>query len=233
MNKRLKYYTLIWAIFLVVFNAAVFMIRPLVSNQAACFDARFWVAWAFVTASFVGNLFCAYMALQEKNLQKLFYRLPLITVSFWGLIAVLVVGAGLMLIPGCPAWVAALACLIVTALTAVTVIKAKAAADEVEPIDSKIKTQTAFVKTLTVEAESLLARAATPEAKKACQRVYEALRYSDPMSDESLADAEKQMALKFDALSQAVAGGSAHIEALADELVVLAEDRNKKCKLSK
>ena len=82
-------------------------------------------------------------------------------------------------------------------------------------------------------AESLLARATTPEAKDSCKNVLEAIRYSDPMSNDALAGIESQITLKFSEFSNAVASGADSFDNLADELVVLIWDRNKKCKLLK
>lgn len=233
MNKKFKYYAIVWAILLAVFNAVVFLVRPVIPGFKIVYDARFWVAWLFVTAAFAGNLLCAYKAFRAENSTKLFYNIPLIRVSYVGLVLMLVFGAGLMLLPNCPAWIAAIVCLIILAFTAIAVIKAKAASDAVENIDKKVKAQTLFVKSLTVDAESLLARATTPEAKEACKKVFEAVRYSDPMSNDALSGVESQITLKFNEFSSAVTSNTDTVSTLADELVVLVGDRNKKCKLLK
>lgn len=234
MKKAFKYYALIWAILLVVFNAVVFLVRPVIPGYVVAYDARFWVAWAFVIVAFAGNLACAYQAFKAENLQKMFYNIPLINISYTGLILMLVFGAGLMLIPDCPAWIAAVVCLLVLVFTAIAVIKATAAAEAVAGVDQKIKVQTFFVKSLTVDAEGLLTRAKTDAAKEACTKVFEAVRYSDPMSNDALAGVESQITLKFNEFSNAVTGGDAeNITDLADELVALIGDRNKKCKLLK
>ena len=182
MNKKFKYYALVWVILLAVFNAVVFLVRPVIPGYTMVYDGRFWTAWAFIIAAFVGNLLCANSAFKAENSTKLFYRIPLIRVSYTGFVLMLVFGAVLMLIPNCPAWIAAVVCVLIFAFTAMAAVKAKAASDAVERIDNKVKAKTMFVKSLTVDAESLLSRAVTPEAKDACKKVFEAVRYSDPMS---------------------------------------------------
>lgn len=99
MKKNFKSYTLIWAIFLVAFNVIVFLVRPIIPGYEIHYDLRFWIAWLFVMAAFVGNLLCANKAFQAENLEKLFYKVPLISVSYRGLIGMLVLGGALMLIP--------------------------------------------------------------------------------------------------------------------------------------
>ena len=231
MKKTFGIYALIWAILLAVFNAVVFLVRPVIPGFDICYDARFWTAWAFILAAFVGNLICAYMAFKAENLQKLFYNLSLISVSYIGLILMLIFGTVLMLIPDCPSWIAAIVCILILAFTAIAVIKTSAAAEVVGKIDTKVKAQTLFVKSLTADAEGLLSRAVTPEAKDACKKVFEAVRYSDPMSNDALAGVESQITLKFNEFSNAATDGADGIGNLADELVILIGDRNKKCKL--
>ena len=234
MKKNFKFYALIWAIVLAVFNLAVFLVRPVIPGYVINYDARFWIAWAFIIAAFIGNLICAYFAFKSENLKKMFYNLPLITISWSALIAMLVVGCVLMLIPNCPAWIAAIVCIVIFAFNAIAVIKAVWAADAVGKVDEKVKTQTAFVKNLTVDAESILARAKSDAVKAECKKVYEAVRYSDPMSNDALSVIEAKITLKMDELANAVGADDAmKVKEIADELVILAGDRNKKCKVMK
>ena len=100
MKKNFKSYALIWAIFLVAFNVIVFLVRPIIPGYEIHYDLRFWIAWLFVMAAFVGNLLCANKAFQAENLEKLFYKVPLISVSYRGLIGMLVLGGALMRVPG-------------------------------------------------------------------------------------------------------------------------------------
>ena len=232
MNKKFKYYALIWAILLAVFNVICF-ITPDETAGMSKFGGAFWAGYIFITIAFIGQLVCAYIALKTDDKTKLFYNIPIIRVSYTGLILTLVFGALCMAIPNLPNWVGIIVCVLVLAFTAIAVIKAKAASVVVENIDKKVKAQTLFVKSITVDAESLLARAATPEAKDACKKVFEAVRYSDPMSNDALAGVESQITLKFNELSEAVSGGADNVKNIADELVILIGDRNKKCKLLK
>ena len=233
MKKNFKSYALIWMIFLVVFNAIVFLVRPIIPGYKIRYDLRFWIAWLFMMVAFIGNLLCAHKAFQVENLEKLFYRVPLITISYTGLVVMLVLGSVLMLIPNCSAWIAAIVCVAIVAFTAVAVVKADWAGEAVSATHEEVKAQTLFIKSLTVDAEGLFARATTPEAKAACNKVYEAIRYSDPMSNDALAGVEGQITLKFNEFSNAVTSGADNIEALANELVILVGDRNMKCKLLK
>lgn len=234
MKKNFKFYALIWAILLAVWCAVVFLVRPIIPGFVINYDTRFWIAFVFIALAFVGNLACAYFAFKAENLKKMFLNLPLITVSRAGLIAMLVVGSGLMLIPDFPAWIAAIVCIVVLAFNAIAVIKAGWAADAVNKVDEKVNAQTAFIKNLTVGTEGLLARAQSDAVKAECKKVYEAVRYSDPMTNDALSVIEAKITVKVDELASAVGADDVEkAKEIADEIVVLVGDRNKKCKAMK
>ena len=231
MKKGFKFYLAAWAILLAVWCAVVFLVRPILPEYTINYDARFWIAWGFILFAFIGNLICANIAFRAENLKKMFYNLPLVTISWTALICMLVAGSALMLIPGCPAWVAAVVCAIILAFNAISVIKVAAAASIVDQVDEKIKTKTSFIRSMTVEAERIMARANSDEVKAECKKVYEAIRYSDPMSNPELAGIEAKITVKVDEFSSAVSTDNAETaKEIADEIVILVGDRNKKIK---
>ena len=234
MKRNFKFYALIWAILLVLFNTIVFLIRTIISGYVINYDARFWIAWLFVMVAFAGNLLCANWAFRAENLERLFYKVPLITVSYIGLIVMLVLGGLLMLIPNCPAWIAAVVCVAVAAFTAVAIVKADWAGEAVSVVHEKTKVQTQFIKLLTVDAETLLSKTKNlnDKDKAAAQKVYEALRYSDPMSSESLGGIEIELAEKFKSFETAV-NTEMDVTVAAESLLETLEKRNRLCKLNK
>ena len=232
MKKNFRYYAAIWTIFLTVFQAVVFLVRPVIPGYAVHYDARFWIAWGFIVAAFAGNLLSAKAAFRAKNLEKLFYKLPLIKVSYVGLTVMLIAGSVLMLIPDCPAWLAAATCVVVAALTAAAVLKAMWAGDTADAVQEKTEEQTRQMKQLTLETECLRSKAKTPDAKLAVQKVHEALRYSDPVSSAALAEIERQVRQAFSAFSAAVNDGKDGT-AEAEVLLACLTERNGMCKAMK
>lgn len=238
MKKAFKMYALVWAVLFIVFQVVCF-VTPTEFAGIKKFDGAFWPGYIFIDIAFVGQLVCAYIALKAENLRKLFYNLSMVTVSYTGLIAMLICGTIVMVIPKFPSWAGIILCALILAFTAVSVIKAKFSADIVAEIDEKIKGQTLFIKSLTVDAENLLAQVSSPSSKAVCREVYETVRYSEPMSHEALAGIESQITLKFAALKEAVAADHTEIcdeenvQQLAEELIVLLKERNGKCKLMK
>lgn len=111
---------------------------------------------------------------------------------------------------------------------------AQTASSVVSDIDVKVKNKTFFIRSLTVDIESLLARSEQPEIRDEVNKVYEAVRYSDPMSNEALAGVEAQITLKVSELVDAIEKSDIElVKKTVREIVILLNDRNKKCKLLK
>lgn len=139
-----------------------------------------------------------------------------------------------MLISALPYWVGIVVCSIVLAVNIISVVKATAAIDEVERVDAKVKTRTFFIKSLTIDAETLTESAASESVRAECRKVCEAIRYSDPMSNDALCSVESQISAKFSELSDAVMSDDIDkVSDIAGELLVLIGNRNKKCKMLK
>ena len=68
--------------------------------------------------------------------------------------------------------------------------------------------------------------------KAACKKVYEAIRYSDPMSAPALADIEAKIAAQMQSFTAAVTAGTGVDEA-AGALLGLVQERGSKCKALK
>lgn len=232
MNKNFKYYAGIWAILLVIFNIVTF-VSPNEAAGMTKFGGAFWVGYIFIILAFIGQLAVSFFAFNAKNMQKFFYKIPLIRISWTGLVLTLVFGVLCMVIPDLPNWIGIVACFAVLGFNAISLAKANVAADLVGEIDDKIKAQTSFIKSLTVNAESLMSRAQNETAKSATKKVYEAVRYSDPMSNDDLSGIESEIAIKFNQFAGEVTANSEDITTIAEELIVLISDRNKRCRLLK
>ena len=233
MKKSFNFYAVIWAICLVLFNILSF-VTPNEIAGISKFDGSFWIGYVFITIGFIGQLVCAYTAFKADNLKKLFYNIPLINISYTGLVVMLIVGGIAMAIPQFPEWLGVIICFVVLAISIIAVLTAKVAIDAVSAIDEKIAKNTAFIKSLTLDAQSLMNRANAPMLKEKCKRVYEALRYSDPVSSEQLSYVENQIKNEFDLLTDAVLSDDLDkTEIAVKEILTLISKRNNKAKLLK
>lgn len=233
MKKTFGFYSIIWAICLALFNVIVF-VTPNEAGGMSKFGGAFWVGYIFITLAFIGQLACAYFAFKPSDKQKVFYNIPLITVSYTGLIIMLIAGTACMAIPNLPNWLGIIVCLAVLAFTAIAVLKAAFAVSVVTEIDERVKVKTFFIKSLTVDTEHLANTAKTPELKALAKKVYEAVRYSDPMSNAVLVEVEEKIQNGFVDFENAVNSEDYELAtSTADELLSLIDIRNKKCKLLK
>ena len=233
MKKTFNYYSICWLIALIVFNVITF-VTPSEIAGISKFTGAFWTGYIFITLAFIGQLGCAYKVFKAENLKKLFYNIPLISISYTGLIIMLIVGIVCMAVSFIPYWVGVIVCLLVFAFSAISVIKATVAVDVVSEIDEKIKEQTQFIKLLTADAEHLMSSSKTAELKAEAKKVYEAIRYSDPMSNEALADIEGQIQSEFAFFTQVIRSEDLELaKSVADGLFNLIDARNNKCKVLK
>ena len=230
MSRTFKVYSAIWAICFATFNIIAFA-RPTFIN---IFTGSFWIGYLFIDIAFAGQLCCSYIAFKAENLQKTFYNVSLILVSYIALVLMLIAGSLCMVIPFFPVWLSVVICVLVASISASIIFVTCFVINVVSGIDNEIKTKTFAIKTLTADAEHLLSVAQSFELKKECEKVYENLRYSDPVSNTALSEINEQIQRQFSSFESAV--NSADLEltvSIADELLVLIDKRNKQCRLLK
>ena len=233
MKKTLKLYALIWLLALAVFNVIVF-VSPTSMEGYNKFYGAFWSGYIFIMIGFVGQLACVYWAFRTEKLQNLVYRFPMISISYTGLVVMLLVGTACMLIPDLPNWVGIIVCGLILVVNIVAILKTSIASGAVEKIDESIGLKTLFVRSLSLEAEVLMERAASEELKAVCKKVYEAARYSDPMSHALLVETEEKLEKEFASFVKAVETNDEELAvAISVEVLALISTRNKKCKLLK
>jgi hypothetical protein len=227
MKKNFKLYFVAWGVLLALFNVISFVIP---GERTA----SFWIGYSLISLAFIGQLACSYKAFRGDSAKRLFYSISLIQTSYIGLFASFVIGGLCMIISPLPHCIGVVACAVVLAFNLLAILKSAAATGEVERLDAKVKTQTSFIKALTVDADALIASAKSEALKAECKKVYEAIRYSDPMSNEALASVESKITEKLAEFSEVVKADDAEkVTEVANEVVILVEDRNKKCKAAK
>ncbi|MBQ6520966.1 MAG: hypothetical protein IJI14_19850 [Anaerolineaceae bacterium] len=232
-NKLFQRYFLIWLISLAAFNVICFVVPAEIAGVPRI-TGSFWTAYAFITIAFLGQLVCAWFALKADSLTKLFYNMPLLTICRTGLILMLVIGSLFMLVPFFPKWLGVILCFLILAFTAIAVIKANTAAEIVQNTETRIRKQTSTMRELTAQAESLIYQAKSEEAKAECQKVYDALRYSDPMASPALSDIENSIFVQLKEFASLIKTDNEEVvKKESEELLIFIQERNQKCKVLK
>ena len=183
MNKVFKYTAIIWVILYALFCVITFVTPAKLFGINRFILPGFWIGFAMITLTFVLHLVVTYLAVRGGDSKKVFNRIPMIHASIAALGLMFVVGVIVMVIPVIPTWIGIILCAAALAIYAIGVLKAGAAASIVGGIDDKVKQQTSFTRFMTADAQALAGRAGTPEAAEAVNKVVDALRYSDPMSN--------------------------------------------------
>ena len=233
MRKGFKLYVTMWGAFY-AFVIIGLIVASVTFGDGIVNIGAFWGGYAGILAAFLGQFICSCLAFKEQDNQDFFYNIPILKISWSALVFMFFVSLVVMFIPGLSNLVGAFICLVILLINVVSVVKAKTAANIISDVDGKIKSHTFFIKTLTIDAQKLMSSAKSEKAKLACKKVYEAVRYSDPMSNDALASVEAQITVKFSELSEAVNADNAElVSTLANELVILVNDRNNKCRLLK
>ncbi len=225
MKKLFRYYVASWIVLCLLCNAVVLLVWGNTIGLPLL-PAGFWIAFALVDLSFVGQLVCVWFAFQKGN-EELFARLPLVQESYRNLWLATGVGALVMAIPSLKPWMATVIALVLLALELRTVLKSLAAAALMETKAGDIRQTTAFVKTMTNRAFAILQNAQGDEEKQVAQEVYDTFRYSDPVSSGHTKAIEQAVEEAFESY-QAACG-----KETGARLVRLMKERNELARQSK
>ncbi len=229
MKKNFKLYVVVWASLLALFNLITFVIPSFPAQDK--FTPSFWIGYVFITLAFAGQFVCTFISFKSNSLEKVFYKIPLIKIGFWGLVASFIVGSVCMIISFLPYWLGVIICAIVLVVNIIATVKVMTAINYVESVDEKIKTATAFIYDMREESQSLLARAKTEEVKAICKKVSDAFKFSDPMSNDGLTSVEAEINEHFKLLYDAVKSGNMEVvNSESEEVLALITERNNKCK---
>lgn len=209
-------------IIFVIFNVIAFAI-PTAKT------ATFWVAYIFTVIAFALQLIIWKFAFKGADtLKSKFLGIPLISVGVIYLLVQIVAVAVFMALSFVPSWIAIVVCILILGISAVCLIGAETGREEVNRIEHKVSKKGFYIKSLQIDVEMLAKAEVDADTKIALTNLAEKIRFSDPMSDELLAELEAKIRNKFEELKLAEQKAT-----IINELTLLIEERNKKCKLLK
>ena len=164
----------------------------------------------------------------------MFLNISLLRTGYSAIAVSSVVGLAFMIFTMIPAWIGAVVCLLIAGYFLIACVKASTVANVVADIDLKVKIKTMFIRMAIVEAENILAQSTTAEIKAETKKVYEALKYSDPMSNPALDDIEQEIDNGLKELKKAVTCNDVtKVSAVTINILLNVKERNNKCKLLK
>ncbi|MDR1703912.1 MAG: hypothetical protein LBS19_04400 [Clostridiales bacterium] len=227
-NKGRK--LLVFAIIFVVYNILVFVI-PFTRN------GTFWAAYAFAVCTILAQAVADSLAFGgADSMRKMFLGIPIALIAHGALVIQLVI-CSVVMIAGSfidiPVWACVIPCVLVLGAASVAIIKANWAKETINHIDTQHVIKTRFIQSLRAELASLVPRGANEAVRKELTKLADAARYSDPMSGEGLTALEANIEQELIVLKQAVINGDEDVPSLINELSVLLNERNIKCRMLK
>lgn len=189
----------------------------------------FWTSYAFTVIAFAAQIIIWKAGLgRAEALKSKFLGVPVVYIGVVYLVVQIIAFAVFLFIPTPPPWSAVIACAVIAGVSAVCMIASDVGRSEIERVSAKVQGKAFFIKQLQTEIELLADAEANIAAKSALTQLAEKIRYSDPVSNEQIADIEDRITEKIAELKF-----STDKVKIIDELNSLLDERNRKCKLLK
>lgn len=224
MSKNHKLGYCVLSIAFILINVIAFAV-PTVKTAA------FWIAYIFTALAFALQIAIWRAAFgKSKTLKSKFLGLPLIHVGIVYLIIQLVAFAAFLVFPALPIWISIVACAAITGISAICLITTEIGRDEIARVEEKVQKKVSSIKSLHAEVELIAGNHLDSDIKVALDSLAEKIKYSDPMSDDSLAPLEEEINTRVYAFKSQSA---AEILASIEQIEILLLERNKKVKMLK
>lgn len=190
--------------------------------------ATFWIAYVFTAAAFAAQIIIWRTALGKETLKSKFLGFPVVHIGIVYTVIQVIAFAVFMFVPTLPTWSAIVVCSVIAGISAVCMISADAGRNEIERVEAKVQKKVFYIRELQADIELLADNETNADVKKALTQLAEKIRFSDPMSNEQLADLEDKISTKIEELKTP----SSQLEIIT-ELNSLLDERNKKYKILK
>lgn len=234
MNKKISSYIICWVLVLSLFNVLCF-VTPNTILGGDKFSGAFWPGYIFITIAFILHLAFSIYCLSKNDKVQTSLNIPLSIIASIGLIVMLVVGGICMLIPFLPSWIGIIACYLILVVTCILTISTKTVTEHTVGANNKLNEKTSNYRDTVAKAQQLLMLSNNDEIKNLLNKLFESIKYSDSISNEKTKSIETEINTKLAALTNQVkeTNDVETIKNSVDELLLLVNERNNICKLSK
>ena len=191
--------------------------------------AAFWISYAFTVIAFAAQIIIWKAALgRSESLKSKFLGFSVVHIGIVYLVVQIIALIVFLFIPTLPIWSAVVACAVIAGVSAACMIASDVGRGEIERVSAKVREKAFYIKQLQADVELLASSETDTTTKSALMQLAEKIRYSNPMSDEQLADIEDRIAEKIAELK-----ASADKAKIINEINSLLDERNKKIKILK
>lgn len=220
---------IILAILFVVYTVIAFAL-PFPKNGV------FLLAYLFSVVAFGIQIYVFRISFQRgSDVKSKFYGFPIAKIGVLYLLVQIVVSLIMMALSILvPIWLALILQAIILAAAGVGVIAADVMRNEIHRQDTVLRKDVSSMRGMQSKIRMLAGQCADTEISEDVSRLSEALRYSDPVSSQALAEIEKELESLIDELQKAAMEQdfpAAH--ELCRKALLTLEERNRLCKLNK
>lgn len=217
----------IWAIFFVVYNLLIFLfLKPQ--------TPVFWISYGFMVLAFGLQILGMYLSFKEFSVQAVFFGIPLAQFTLFYFCAEFFMSFVFMLFQAITWKIPLFLQLLLLAVYAVVAIVSVATRDASVAAKDRVQQSAAVMRVSTIDIEMLRDEARDPELKNQLRRLAEAVRYSDPMTNDFVADVDARIRQETMALqTYCEDGDTAAAKESCGKLQRLYVERNKKLMASK
>lgn len=231
MNKKSKSMIAVYGVLVLIYLIA-FVVIPFPKNAAS------WISFVFTLISLAVSFGIISSVLKkEGDLKSKFYGFPILKIGYLYPIVQLILGiviCGIVAFVAVPYWIALVLSLVLLAVAIIGVIAADNVRDIIEENEAQIERTTKATKLFNLNISSALDLCAEPTVKKELEKLAEAFRFSDPVSNEATEEIENIIMGKLEKLKIQITSSSSdeNIEKIT-ELKNLLLERNRICKATK
>lgn len=233
MTKNFKKYIIIVFIIAVIYNVLVFAI-PFPHKSAL----SFWITWGFGLLCIISQPFIGYFGFKDAETYKSkVYGWPIIRLGYIYLLVQLLISLVSFVVGafvGIPFWIILVIEVIIVGFVLIGLIVNDTYKEEITKIENNLPITTKFISDLRVDSETLLKKISNQEIKMQFEKFVEEVRYSDPVSDDFLAEIEDEINKKYLALKDNLLNGISETSINdINDLINILYERNNRVKLSK
>lgn len=230
LSRKMKYYIAAWLIAFVVLHIIMFILPDALISPK---DGVFWVIYITLMISLIIQGACTlYYAGKEKKQERYLY-IPIVLLSYIALLTTMLLALQALELGFLPTWFTIIVAVLVLAFYTLSILQTLTAADMIVETDNRIERQTSLFRSLTAQAHAL-EQTAPVQLRSQTKKVYEAFRYSDPVSTQMSAPLEAEIQNVYNSFAISVKQNLTDKAGKeAEQLCILIKERNELCRQSK
>lgn len=220
MNRAKKLWAILDLIFLVVFNAVFFI------TSGTDHNASGWIAYGFIHFAYL--MVISTPLLVRKNLNASVFGFSVCSISSAYFFAELVVGTVFILVNASSYKASLLVQLIIAGIYGIIILTNLMSNEKTAETQQKRDSEIAYIKINSARLEALIGKANDDDVSKKIERAYDLLRTSSTKSIAEVAEIEQKAAENIDDLEKMLANGdTSSVNSIADQIILLFEERNR------